>query len=332
MFEPWITRRQLRYATAGRVHSVRSPCPPCARPREGGRHAVTALPVEPVDVGMTPRLHVVTTSESDRLLDSWRTFQQAAGLRPRTITERTQLVARVARITHADAAHLSTDDLARFLAREMSPGTRQTYHSALRAWHKWLVLHGHRGDDPTLLLPTPRVPRSTRRPIATEHLRALLGTRMNKRTRMLILLCAYEGMRVSEAAKVRGEDVDLVTDRIYVVGKGGVSASIPLSPVIRTRVRQWPRRGFWFPGYDPTIGLHPRSASTIVSQAMRRAGVPGTAHSLRHWCASEMLRRGADARSVQQVLRHARLATTELYLHVDDEQERAALSRLPDVA
>lgn len=280
----------------------------------------------------TVTLHLVTATESDRLLESWRTFQQAGGLRPRTITERIQLVDRVARRTSTDAAHLDSDDLARFLARDMAPATRQTYHSALRAWHKWLVLHGHRHDDPTLLLPTPRVPRSTRRPIATEHLRVLLTTRMNRRTRMLILLCAYEGLRVSEAAKIRGEDVDLITDRLYVVGKGGVQASIPLSPVIRARVHQWPRRGFWFPGYDPTIGLHGRSASVIVSQAMRRADVPGTAHSLRHWCASEMLRRGADARSVQQVLRHARLATTELYLHVDDDQERAALARLPDVA
>lgn len=271
------------------------------------------------------------TPQDELLLQAWTRHQQAAGLRPRTIDERAALVRRCSARAGRRVVDLSADDLVRFLAQSMAPGTRQTYYCALRAWHKWLQLYGHRQDDPTVMLPTPRVPRGEQRPITTEHLRVLLASRMNRRTRMLIMLCAYQGLRVSEACQVRGEDVDLVGDRLFVIGKGGVAATVPLSPVIRAQARRWPRKGFWFPGYDPTIGMRPRSASSIISTAMRRAGVPGTAHSLRHWHATELLKQGVDVRTVQTILRHASLATTERYLHVDDERQRDGIARLPDV-
>ena len=271
------------------------------------------------------------------LLDSWAVYMRAAGLRPRSVHERVQLIERTSARTGAQPHKMTADDLVNYLASPMGAGTRQTYYSALRTWHRWLVLHGHRTDDPTLLLPAPKVPRHQKQPIATEHLQVLLATRMRSRTRMLILLCAYQGLRVSEAASIRGEHVDLVAHRLRVLGKGGVDAVIPLSPVIRELAPKWPRKGWWFPAYGPNVdrpdGGGPvlaRSASTVVSDVMRRADVPGTAHSLRHWHATTLLQEGADVRTVQTILRHASLATTQLYLHVDTRQQSQAIALLPD--
>ncbi len=72
-----------------------------------------------------------------------------------------------------------------------------------------------------------RVPQRRPRPIADEHLTVLLSTRMRRRTRAMILLGAYAGLRVSEIAMIRGEDVDLITKSISVTGKGEKRRDIP---------------------------------------------------------------------------------------------------------
>ena len=275
---------------------------------------------------------------SVRLTTYWQTYMLAEGLSARTVRERLQLLERVSRATGADPATWSHHELALFLARPMAAGTRMTYYTSLRAWHRWLAKHGHRDDDPTLLLAKPRVPRRQPKPVTTTHLQQVLDTRMRARTRALVLLCALQGLRISEACAVRGEDVDLDGGRLRVVGKGGVDALLPLHPVIAELAAAYPRRGWWFPargtnreapdGRGPILA---RSGSTLVSQVMARAGVPGTAHSLRHWHATAMLRGGADVRVVQTLLRHADLSTTAIYTEVDVDQQRAALAALPDV-
>lgn len=153
----------------------------------------------------------------------------------------------------------------------------------------------------------------------------------------MILLAAYQGLRVSEVARVRGVDVDGLGETLTVLGKGGVRAVLPLHPYIAAEADRY-GPGWWFGQHVPNRSSRSggpvlgNSVSRIVGEAMGRAGVPGTCHSLRHWYASEMLRQGVDVRVIQQLMRHASLATTERYLHVDDEQRRAGALRLPMVA
>ncbi len=248
----------------------------------------------------------------------------------RTIAERTRFIAQIGHWAHENPATLAADTVGAYFDCDMGAGTRATYHAHLRAWFAFLLRAGLRADDPMLDIRRPRTPRRRPRPIASAHLSALLSSRMHRRTRTMILLAAYEGLRMHEVAKIRGEDVDLVGGQLFVIGKGGVDEVLPLHELVAAEAAHYPRRGYWFPSYkDPARAVLANSVSSIVSRAMERAGVPGTGHSLRHWYATELLRAGADARTTQTLMRHASLATTAIYTAIDDDQRRAAVLRLP---
>jgi site-specific recombinase XerD len=76
------------------------------------------------------------------------------------------------------------------------------------------------------------------------------------------------------------------------------------------------------------LDVHAKSVSSIIGMAMRRAGVVGTPHSLRHWYGTTLLEDGADLRTVQELLRHKSVATTQIYTRVPDARRTAAVARL----
>lgn len=146
----------------------------------------------------------------------------------------------------------------------------------------------------------------------------------------MVLLACYQGLRVAEVARMRGEDIDPSEGLLRVAGKGGVIAELPLHPEIALAALTMPRSGWWFrSALAPERPIEGRTVTTHISNAMRRAGVAGVPHGLRHWHATALLRGGTDIRTVQLLMRHASLATTQVYLEVTDEARRAAVLRLP---
>jgi integrase/recombinase XerD len=142
----------------------------------------------------------------------------------------------------------------------------------------------------------------------------------------MILLAAYEGLRVHEMAKIRGEDVDLAAGTLRVVGKGGVDAVLPLHPLVAAEADWHPNRGYWFPSKTPGPHIQRSSVSGIIGDVMTRAGVPGSPHALRHYFGTEVLKAsGGQLLVAQQLLRHASVATTQIYAEVDDTDRRAAV-------
>lgn len=153
---------------------------------------------------------------------------------------------------------------------------------------------------------------------------------MHRRTKVMILLAAFAGLRVHEIAKVRGEDVDPMARTLRVTGKGNVTAVLPLHPVLVEAAKDM-RKGWWFPGNSRRAGLPIRSrgVADFVGQAMDRAGIPGgTAHRLRHWYGTTLVGDGADLRTAQTLLRHANLNTTAIYVRVSDPKPVEAIGRL----
>lgn len=262
----------------------------------------------------------------------WTAWMRAQSWSEKTIRSRVDLVQRVATSAGADPVELTTDDVAGFLARPgISQGTRRAYWLWLRSWFTWCVVDGLRDDDPTMRIPKPRAARRAKRRLLSVHVQQLLATRMRARTRTMILLAAYQGLRVHEIAKVRGVDVDPIAGTLEVEGKGGVLEYLPLHPLVAAEAEKY-GMGWWFPSdKNPTGHVRAESVTDVVGDVMRRAGVPGTAHSLRHWYATELLEQGVDLKVIQRLLRHASLATTEIYLHTGAERDHAAIVRLPDL-
>lgn len=249
----------------------------------------------------------------------------------RTIAERTRTVYRFAAAAGTDPVELDADGIFSVLDRlDVEPGTVETYLGALHAWFVWCERAGLRQGDPTLRVGRPRVPHRGPRPIADAHALVLSrDTTMRPATRAKILLGMYAGLRVSEIARVRGQDVDLIAGTLTVRGKGGTLTVLPLHPLIAEVARTMPRRGWWFPSPKNGGPIGRTSCSDGIRRAMHRLGVPGSGHQLRHWFASSLLAHGVDVRVVQTLMRHSSLATTALYTRVDPVQQRQAIECLP---
>ncbi|OZE89999.1 tyrosine recombinase [Rhodococcoides fascians] len=266
------------------------------------------------------------------LVASWSTWQYAQSLSKRTVSERAVTVRRMASWCDLDPAHATTDDVVTWLAEagpEWKASTRHTFHSHLVAWFLWLQKMGHRADNPMTVVGKPRRPRADPHPVADAHMPRLLAQRMHKRTRVMILLIALAGFRVHEVAKVRGEHFDLVGRTVTVVGKGGVRAVLPLHPLLVEAAWTMPRQGWWFPANATRTGhVLARSVGTIVKQVMIRAEVPGSAHSIRHWYGTTLVDSNVDLRTTQELLRHASLATTQIYTKIADHRKASGIDTL----
>lgn len=267
------------------------------------------------------------------LLAEWADWMRAQGQSPNTVQARTRRLELFAELI-ADPVTATASDIVAYMAslpEKITKSTRATYYSHLRAWFDWLVKMEHRDDDPTIRVPSPKAPRRHPRPVTDDQFRRVLSTPMHRRTRMMVLLAAFQGLRAHEIAKIRGEDIDHTARQLHVIGKGGTDMVLPLHPIVGEYAVDFPVRGFWFRAQP--IGreghIHPRSVSGIVGEVMRRAGVPtGGPHRLRHTYATRLVENGENLRVIQELLRHASLQTTQIYTRVTFAQQQAALGRL----
>lgn len=267
------------------------------------------------------------------LLDAFADFQRAGNRARRTIASRASLLRAFSRRQDVSLLDATVFDLRRDMAREgIAASTRVSMRSTFRAFYGFLHAEGLREDDPSLRLPKVKTPTALPRPYTQEQIDRLLSTGAYRRTRAMILLAAYQGLRASEIARVRTGDIDLEAGTMRIVGKGDRTDYLPLHPVIRELVPAM-GSGWWFPARRGREGhIRGKSVSDLLTDARERAGIVDrnlTGHSLRHTFGTELVRGGANIRAVQELMRHSSLATTQRYTQVLDEDRRTALSVLP---
>lgn len=269
----------------------------------------------------------------DTLLTQWRAWQQAQGLSERTIKERGDTITRLVAASGRPAHQIEAADIIAFCSRTtLSPASRASYHASIRAFYKWALRVGIIDTDPTIHTPRPKRPKNLPRPVATVHISRIIDQANRKRTRAMVTLAAYAGLRVHEVAKFSGEDLDRASAILTVTGKGGKTAMIPAHDVIMKLAEEFPRYGYWFPAYSGAPHVTPHAVSKAIRDCMRRAGVDAKPHQLRHWYATELLEQGVDVRIVKDLMRHESLATTEIYTRVSLNQMRAGIVRLAPAA
>ena len=159
--------------------------------------------------------------------------------------------------------------------------------------------------------------------------RLLAAPTDNLRDKAMLELLFSTGLRVGELCNLNVDDVDLKRDEFSVRGKGGKVRVVFLSDLARFHVKTYldKRKGMseaLFSRENSDSRLTPRSIQRLVKHYAIKAGITRkvTPHVIRHSFATDLLSNGADLRSVQALLGHANIATTQIYTHVTDRQLR----------
>jgi integrase/recombinase XerD len=238
---------------------------------------------------------------------------------------------------------VTTEEVERYLAQlradALAPSTIARRIAALRSFFRHQQLLGSRKDNPAAELDLPRRRRTLPRTLSPSEAERLIEaangvTPRDLRDRALVELLYAGGLRVSEAVGLEKAAIDLDGRLVRAVGKGSKERVVPIGRQAVEALRRYLARGrpFLDKRHRPELFLNARGgpltragAFLILRQLAARAGLePDRVHPhlLRHSFATHLLEGGADLRSVQEMLGHADLATTELYTHVSDRRRR----------
>ncbi len=215
------------------------------------------------------------------------------------------------------------DQTSRSIARKMS---------TLRGLYRWLLLDKRMQHDPTLNLESPKSWKTLPKSLAAPEVAAMLdasavaarqlhaGPAVLRNTAILELLYAG-GIRVSELTSVKVEDFAPVAGRILVRGKGDKERLVPLGRAAVEALTRYLQDGRprLVKADRSTVFLSMRGRPLTrgwVWSLVKKAGSGASPHQLRHSCATHMVDNGADLRSVQTLLGHADIGTTQIYTHV----------------
>jgi integrase/recombinase XerD len=267
----------------------------------------------------------------------------AARRAPRTVEAYRRDLRALARWLGRTPGTATEEDLRRYLAElraeGLSASTIARRAAAARSFFKHLVLLGSRTDNPAaeLALPrrTHRLPRTLSPGEAERLIEAAAGTTPRSlRDRALVELLYGAGLRVSEAVGLERASVDLEGRLVRAIGKGDKERIVPIGRQAADALRRYVARGrpYLDRRHRPELFLNAQGgaltragAFLILRKLAAKAGLEPERvhpHLLRHSFATHLLEGGADLRSVQEMLGHADLATTELYTHVSDRRRR----------
>ncbi len=267
----------------------------------------------------------------------------AAQRSPRTIDAYRRDLAACGRSCGKPVGASSREDLEQWVAEmravPLAPTTIARRIAAVRSYFRHQMLIGARGDNPAAELTLPRRPRKLPRTLSPAESERLIeaangSTPRAMRDRALVELLYAAGLRVSEAVGLERARVDLDARIVRVVGKGGKERLVPLGRPAAEALRRYlalgrphldrRHRGDLF--LNARGGALTRAGAFLILRKLAaKAGLEPERvhpHLLRHSFATHLLEGGADLRSVQELLGHADLATTELYTHVSDTRRR----------
>jgi integrase/recombinase XerC len=230
------------------------------------------------------------------------------------------------------------EDVQRFLAflseRSYSKSTTARKLATLRSFYKFCMRRSHVQVNPLATIRTPKQDKRLPKFLEEEDIRKLLetpdtNTLLGCRDRAMLETMYSTGIRVSELVDLNVPDVDFVGEALHVRGKGKKQRITPISPTALAWIKRYMELRRQDPRADasnPDAVFVNKHGQRLSTRSVRRkldkylaiAGLDPTIspHTLRHSFATHMLSRGADLRSVQELLGHQSLSTTQIYTHV----------------
>jgi len=238
---------------------------------------------------------------------------------------------------------LITEWLASLSRSGLGPRSTARHLSSARGLVRFLVREGALDADPTALAARPRAGRRLPRALGEHEVLRIIEapdtTRLRGlRDRAMLSMTYAAGLRVSELVSLKLGDVDTAAGVVAALGKGEKRRLVPLGEIALSHLDEYLRARRAKPAKrpDPTLFPSPRGGPMtrqafwkIIRRYARAAGIRGSVHPhrLRHSFATHLLAGGADLRSVQAMLGHADVSTTEIYTHVSRDHVRAAHRR-----
>lgn len=216
----------------------------------------------------------------------------------------------------------------------LSVATRRAYLSTVRGFCRWAVAEGLLASDPTADLARIREPRRVPRARSADDIGRILNVACDPRSRLVVLLMVQMGLRCLEVSRLEVADYDRHAQTMLIRGKADNERTLPVPSSVAEAVDEYRTPIGWLAGplvcseISARYGISSHYVSQVVTILMYRSGVkrrPGdgvTPHALRHTAASDVLDACNNVRTVQQMLGHGSLATTQIYLR------RASLGQL----
>ena len=239
------------------------------------------------------------------------------------------------------AAQVNREHVSNFMfdlkKHDMSATTICRNLAAVKMFHRFLVRENLAKEDPTTLVDTPklwkRIPSVLTQAEVESMIAAASGKKIQQvRDRAILEILYASGLRVSELADLKTTSVDYDVGFVRAVGKGSKERIVPLGKVAREALQKYllSARPQLLKNRTDDILFLSRLGKKISRQSLwavikfyaRKAKIKKTIkpHTLRHTFATHLLEHGADLRSVQEMLGHADISTTQIYTHVDKER------------
>lgn len=216
--------------------------------------------------------------------------------------------------------------------------------SAVRSMYRYALARGLVSHDPAHIVRGPKKSRYLPQFVREDDMDRLLDSvewgsdYISTRARTILILLYETGMRASELTSLDDSSVDFTQGEIRVTGKGNKQRAIPFGDELRTQLQEYIRQrdAMWQQRIDTALILNDRGRRITYEQLrkevmMRLSAIGNLAkrspHVLRHSFATAMLNNGADLESVQKLLGHSELSTTEIYTHTTFEQLKKVYSK-----
>lgn len=262
--------------------------------------------------------------KNDEILDAYETYLRSWQAKPATINAR--LVLARSRLKAWGPSGFTVANIERFLSEDAKGNERKrwtvaTYHNHLTDFCSFLKAAGIIEANPMESVKKVKRPAKRPRPLSEAEVARVLSV-VEGDVRDWITIALLTGLRSFEIAKLRGEH--FTDEGLYVLGKGGIEATLPVHPDLAEMQGRFPRHGYWFPGPDDGH-VRSRQISLKVGRLFEAMGIEGSIHRIRHTYGTRLVRRGANIRTVQKLMRHASLETTAGYLAVVTDEERDAI-------
>lgn len=216
-------------------------------------------------------------------------------------------------------------------SKKYRPRTLSRKLSAIRSFFKFLEREGHITNNPASTILSPKLDKTLPKFLSEEEINQFIEApdnkkRFGKRDRAILEVLYSAGVRVSELVGLNVDQVDLISSIAKVEGKGKKERLVPLGKQAVGAIKNYldDRKGNASPLFLNKNGtrLSDRAVRNIVNKYIKVACINNqiSPHVLRHSFATHLLNRGADLRSVQELLGHVNLSTTQIYTHVSTDR------------